>query len=206
METHLKEYVRFYHEVFGLKVDLASVELPPETKGFGWTVAIAKELGDKPLNTALAACEKLFPTGHYINEGNDDPDVENIFFNERSSKEGSYAIRVRNRIQADKENANLSADDIESRGIPTMTLLERVVLELFYFWKTGKHLDTRRISTLCSGSRKVWTQRRYGWSLSSTPQCVWANPMGLGGKEFIILACFCTSFTNDSLHARTVIA
>lgn len=158
--TWANEHVRFYQEVFGLKVDLSKVKLPPETKGFGWTVAIAKELGDKPLAKALAACEKLFPTYSYLG---DNPD-KSVPTNDRDPRrDGSYAIRVRDREEADEELKDMSANDIKSRGLATMTLLERIVLELFYFWKFKNHLDIKNW-TLCGGSRN---------SDGDVPGCRW---------------------------------
>mgnify|MGYP001597207055 CR=1 FL=1 len=67
-------------------------------------------------------------------------------------KDGSYAILVRNRVEADEENKNLSADDVAEKQMSTETILERIIHELFHHWKTGKHLDVSNW-TLCSGSR-----------------------------------------------------
>ncbi|PIT88573.1 MAG: hypothetical protein COU29_02230 [Candidatus Magasanikbacteria bacterium CG10_big_fil_rev_8_21_14_0_10_36_32] len=144
------ERTRFYKEVFGLTVDLSKVRLPPETEGFGWTLTIAKELGDKPLATVMAACRKLFKGNVW--QYADDLD-NSVPTNDRDPRrDGSYIIRVRDRVEADEENKNLSADTVKSRNMVTLTLLERIVLELFCFWKTGKHLDIQN-TTLCSGSR-----------------------------------------------------
>ncbi len=151
----------FYREVFGLTVDLSEVKLPPETEGFGWTLAIAKELGDKPLARVLAVCGRLFPTRSYLG---DDPD-QSVLANDRDPRIiGSYAISVRDRVEADKENKDISANTVKSRNMVTMTMLERIVLELFYFWKTGNnHLDIQNW-TLCSGSR---------YSRGDVPYCHW---------------------------------
>lgn len=55
-------------------------------------------------------------------------------------------------IEADPENANKSADDLE--GQPGITLRERLIMELNYFNDTGKHLDEDNV-TLCTGSRRL---------------------------------------------------
>ena len=144
-----EEWTRFYREVFSLAVDLSGVVLPVEAEDFIWLVVLAKELGDKPLGTAFAACRKWFSgrVGTYTN----DLDAT-LSVNDRDLKGGSYAIRIRDRVEADEENMNFSANDICERKLVTMTVLERMVLELFYFWKTRKHLDIRNY-TLCSGTR-----------------------------------------------------
>jgi hypothetical protein len=55
-------------------------------------------------------------------------------------------------IEADEDLRNMSADDLEKKGIKGITLRERLILELQYFNETGKHLDINNW-TLCSGSR-----------------------------------------------------
>jgi len=66
----------------------------------------------------------------------------------------AYAKRFRNRVEADEENKNLSADAIAKQKTKDITLLERLMLELWYHWKTGGgHLDLVNV-TLCAGSRR----------------------------------------------------
>ncbi|MDD2758039.1 MAG: hypothetical protein PHD72_01535 [Patescibacteria group bacterium] len=148
-EVWREEWTKFYLEVFNLAVDLTNVVLPTEVEEFAWLTVLAKELGDTPLNTAMVAARKLFKGKVWQYYDDLDKDVT---VNDRDLKNGSYAIRIRARVEADEENKGLSANQIAERKLVTMTLLERIVLELFYFWKTGKHLDIQNV-TLCSGSR-----------------------------------------------------
>jgi len=56
-------------------------------------------------------------------------------------------------VEADEEYKNMSANDLgEIKGFQGITLRERLLMEIQYFDKTGKHLDVDNI-TLCSGSR-----------------------------------------------------
>lgn len=142
-----ERFIYFYYDVFGLIVNISTVKLPPETEDVGCPLVIAEELGDKPINTAIAACQQLFPTWPCA----DDLD-KIVLVNDRTPANGSYAICVRDRVEADEENKYLSADSIKLRNLVTMTLLERIVLELYNFWNTKEHLDIRNW-TLCSGSR-----------------------------------------------------
>lgn len=179
MRTDLKEYVRFYKEVFGLDVNLTGVKLPPKTKGFSWLVFIAKELGSQPIDTAIIACHKLFTVvGAYPDSQAD----QTSSINDRDPRNGSYAIRVGNRIEADKELKGLSDNDIVKRKLVTMTWLERLILELFHFWKTKKHLDIKNW-TLCSGSRTDLQNGcipTVGWDSNIFPSgvflCGWCSP------------------------------
>lgn len=155
------DWREFYSRVFNLKVDLSGITVPSPQKDFFWAVFVLKELGSQPLNTVVAACRKRFPVCKYLNEL--DMDVS-ITINERDLKDGSYAIRARNRMEADKENKRLSADDIDTHHLFTATLLERFIMELFYsYYCSGKHLDIRN-TTLCSGSR---------FSDGDVPCCFW---------------------------------
>ena len=60
---------------------------------------------------------------------------------ERTAKNGPYAIRVRDRVEADEELKNRSARDLQQQGILGITIEEREIFELKYFTETGQHLD-----------------------------------------------------------------
>lgn len=143
-ETPTEEWSRFYREIFGTSPDFAGLRLPAEQRGFGWLVVVAE--GMTP-NRAYTECEKRFPCWNYA----DDLDEAVRGRNDREPT-AAYAIRVRDRVEADKELANKSADDLAKLGIKGMTLLERLILELWHFWKFGKHLDIQNV-TLATGSR-----------------------------------------------------
>ncbi|PIT88582.1 MAG: hypothetical protein COU29_02280 [Candidatus Magasanikbacteria bacterium CG10_big_fil_rev_8_21_14_0_10_36_32] len=145
----VKEWIKFYKEIFGLAINVSNIFIPPKIKGFNRPMIIAREIGDSPLEMTMVTCQRLFS---YISYIGDNPDELISVTNRNPRYKGSYAIRVRDGIEADEENKNLSADDIRSQSMITMTLLERIILELFYFWKTGQHLDNQHW-TLCSGPR-----------------------------------------------------
>ena len=71
---------------------------------------------------------------------------------DRSPASSSYIVLVRDRIEADDELVNESADMLAEKAISGITLPERLRLEFFYWWKTGQHLDLVNM-TLASGSR-----------------------------------------------------
>lgn len=99
------------------------------------------------LNKAYEACERNFKCWRYA----DDLDKA-VPINDRDPKNGTYAIWIRDRIEADEELKNLSANDLKNKNITGITLLERIILEPKYFKETGKHLDINNL-TFCSGSR-----------------------------------------------------
>lgn len=65
-----------------------------------------------------------------------------------------YAIWVRDQFESDDELKNMPANEMDAHGIPTMTLLERLLFGVFRFNQTYKHLDVIG-GTLCSGSRTL---------------------------------------------------
>lgn len=138
------EWQRFYQEVFGIAVDLSSVAIPNEQPGFGWMIVVAKSI---TLNQVWAKCKEKFASYSYFGDNLD----EVVPINDRNS-EAAYAKRFRDRAEADEELKNLSANQLKKRKIKSITLLERLLLELWYFWKTGQHLDIQNI-TLCAGSQ-----------------------------------------------------
>jgi hypothetical protein len=144
----VKQWEQFYLKAFGLTADLSGVKIPERT------AEQAKELTRLIIvlqgftqEQVYAVCKKSFPSWKYA----DDLD-KSIPTNERDPKNGTYAIWVRDTVEADEIHRNKSANMIREEGLKTETNLERMLHELKYFMETGKHLDIQNI-TLCSGSR-----------------------------------------------------
>ena len=133
----------FYREIFGLTADFSQLKLPPKRPGFDRLIIVAKGL---TLNQVYETCAKHFPCWRYTEDLN-----TAVPTNDRTPTE-TYAIWVRDRIEADEELKNLSADDLSGQKTKGVTLLERMLHELKYFLETGKHLDIENW-TLCNGSR-----------------------------------------------------
>jgi len=140
------DWSAFYQKVLGMTPDFSGLVIPKDPGGYGWPVPVAKGLTASRL---FAECKKRFPCYSYVGDDLD----KFVSENERTADKASYIIRVRDRAEADEELANLAANQIKKQKLTTMTLAERLLLELWYFWRTGgKHLDIKNI-TLCAGSR-----------------------------------------------------
>lgn len=133
----------FYQKFFGIDVDFSGIKIPEKKPGFDRLIIVAQGL---TLNQVYGKCAENFPCSRYI----DDLD-KTIIQNDRDPIKGSYAIWVKDRIEADEELKNLSANDLKEKNIPGITLLERLLYELKYWAETGKHLDIQNW-TLCAGS------------------------------------------------------
>lgn len=141
----IAEWQNFWKK-YDIEVDLSGLILPEYEKGHDRPLVIPKGL---TLNQLWAIYRRVF-NGKIWSAYGDDLD-SSVPTNDRVPTE-SYAIRIRERVEADEELKNLSANDLKKKKITGITLLERLVYGLKYFDETGNHLD-RENWTLCSGSR-----------------------------------------------------
>ncbi len=141
------EWEKFYKKIFNITIDLSNVRIPEKRDSFNWLLIMipgltAQKLYDK--------CEELFRSWKWTGKSLDE--ILDQTKSARNPANGTYAIWLRDRVEADEELKNKSANDLQQSDTQGITLEERLLLELFFYWKTKKHLDV--ISwTLCSGSR-----------------------------------------------------
>ena len=179
----ITEWQDFYKQL-GIEVDLSGVVVPDYQDGFSRVLVIPQGL---TLNRVWAVCRERFASKCWSWCG-DDLDV-NVPTNDRVST-ASYAIRVRDRVEADEELKNLSANDLKKKKIAGITLLERLIYELKYFSETGKHLDLVNW-TLCTGSRDSGGHVPYvDWRSDDKLRVYWYGP---GNSD-------------DDLRARAVVS
>jgi len=138
------EWQKFYDDL-KITANYANLVIPAKPKGRDRLLVIPQ---GPTIQSAYDKCATLFQCWKYASGSLD----EAIPTNDRDPKNGAYAIWVRNRVEADKELKNLSANDLARKQIKGITVLERLIYELKYFKETGKHLDIENV-TLCSGSR-----------------------------------------------------
>lgn len=99
------------------EIDPSGLIIPKEQEEFPWLDVSPK--GITP-NKSYDINASLYPCSRYT----EDLDAA-IVHNDRDASKGPYVIRVRNRIEADKELKNLSANDLKKKEISTITLTER---------------------------------------------------------------------------------
>ena len=177
-EFDTAEWERFYLKHFS-HVDLSGLHVPPKPDYQCRAVVIVTGITN---NIVFDACTKAFKTWRYTNDLNTVTDVV-----QRPS--GPYVVWVRETVEADPDLANKSAEDIEKAGINTLTLKERMVLELKHFDETGKHLDIENV-TLCAGSRH---------SGGGVPRADWV------GGEFYVDWCS-ADYRGSDLRARVAVS
>ena len=170
----------FYHDL-GIDCDLSGVIIPNDPGGFGRVIIMAQGITPQ---SAYDLCAKSFPCWKYT-----DNNLDKIVTSDRTTKDGSYAIRVRDRVEADEELKNLSYNDLEKQGIIGITLEEREIYELKFFKETGKHLDIKN-TTLCSGSR---------YSYGNVPYVYWY-------VDEMCVDWYCAVDAYDSLRSRQAVS
>lgn len=137
------KWVDFYRRIFGKEVDLTNVHAPVKPEYECWHIVMAPGISN---NDAFDACKKQFGKAwRYEDDLNTVRDIV-------KRPEWPYVVWVKAFVEADSDLANVSAEKIAERGLNTLTLRERLVLELKYFDETKSHLDIKNW-TLCAGSR-----------------------------------------------------
>jgi len=139
-----QEWQEFYRKYFRMTVDFTDVAIPESQDDFSRVIFIPQGLTYADIVKVL---KKKFKVRFYTE--NLDKDIKD----DVRTSNTSYAIRLRDRIEADEEFKNLSANQIKEKGINVITLMERLILELKYWDETGEHLDISNV-TLCAGSRR----------------------------------------------------
>lgn len=156
--TNLLEKFQFeiYSKFLGFECpDLKGLAFPAHQDGFNWVLPIVAIHDTAPNEAIFQALKKQFAPKENSNgcsKWTDDVLDEVVTKNDRDPLQGPYAIRVRDRQEADEELSSISANQLAERQTPCITLYERQVLEAFYYVETGQHLDVANV-TLCAGSR-----------------------------------------------------
>ncbi len=141
LTDQVKQWENFYREVLGITADFSQVKLPERKEGFNRLIIVVNGLTH---DQVYDACAKCFKCWRY----SDDLDVS-VTENDRDpNRDGTYAIWVRDVVEADEGLKNLSANNLKKQKTKGVTLTERMLHELKYFLETGKHLDIENV-TLC---------------------------------------------------------
>jgi len=161
------DWQKYLREIFGVSADFLSVmKLPPVRSGFGWGIAMPQGITTQRMLDVLKPRfgGKLWQWYQNLDRAID------LEKEARTTANGPYVVWCRDRVEADEELKNLSANDLTKRGTNCMTEPERIVLEGWFHWKTGGHLDTKNV-TLSAGSR---------CSDGSVPYADWSADDGFG--------------------------
>jgi hypothetical protein len=175
---------RIYKKWFGLQKDFSDLQVPEHydpRKHFA--VIVAQGL---TMNQVVAVMKKRFKVYLY----KEDLDAS-VIHNDRDAKNGDYIVLFNKNVEADEEFKNLSANQLKTINHKGITLMERLLLEILYFDRTKKHLDTSNW-TLCSGSR---------YSDGYVPYVSWHSGYG----ELCVYWCD-SGYSRDYLRSRTVVS
>lgn len=141
----LDEMVEFYGQVYDIKpMKLLEVSLPKPQPGFCWGLIMIPGI---TIEQDLTGCNKDFGVWRWT-----DDNLDKITKSVRSANKSSYAVWLRDRVEADEEHKSKSYKVLAEVKINGINLPERIRLERWFYWRTkGGHLDVKNW-TLCSGS------------------------------------------------------
>jgi hypothetical protein len=181
----LEDWEQFDREIFGKKADYAGLAVPERTDlGRLWPIVIPEWAS---MNQIISV-----QRGHGVNTSTYIADLDgDISVHDRDSKNGTYVIACRARVEADEELKTLSANDLADQETLALTLLERLRLGFLYWWKTKKHLD-QKSQSLCAGSR----------SCGDSVPCVDWYP----GSQTVYVGRYDPSGRNDYVRARLAVS
>lgn len=169
----LAQWQALYREM-GIAADFSGLKIPAKRRGFDRLLVVSQV----KIQQVYDFSTRLFRCWKWTKEDLDQATPEN---DRDPNRDGTYAIWLRERVEADEEWKNKSADQLRERGVPGITLLERLLYELKYFGETGRHLDVKNV-TLCTGSRDRGGSvpsvcfRRFGGGVGVD----WCNPGDAG--------------------------
>ena len=191
LEWWQKIWEKFYFEVYSIKIDLSRVSVADFRPDFKWLVYVIPDIS---LNKIYTKDQLIFSLWSGYDEESNKLDYK-IPFEERDPRKiGVYVKRVRDRFEPDFELKNKSADDLKAEGITGNTLREALFLESFYFWFTGKHLDSKK-RNLCAGSRDI-----YG----NVPCLNWIRGALFADGALLVSSCE-TGASFEDLRSRAVV-
>ncbi len=142
-EAFLDDWSKFLKEVFKISLSSRKKILLPKTKpGFGWGVLTPRGM---TIERVLESFNGICPIWRWTNDN-----LDKITKSVRNA-DNTRVIWVRDRVEADEEHRSKSYNDLKATGINGCTLLERLLLERWFSYKTNQHLDVSNV-TRCDGS------------------------------------------------------
>lgn len=146
----IKDWERFYYQIFGLKLDFSGVPIPDHPDDYTWPICMPQVsiLGDE---MALSRGKWQYNVSLCYAD-NMDTAINHDLKWSRDSWDKPYIVFVRPNIEADKDMKNILAKTIFEQSINTITFRERILLQRFLLWKKNLILDMKT-TTLCFGSR-----------------------------------------------------
>jgi hypothetical protein len=137
-----------YKGLYKMNPDFSNLYIPERTAQQGVEF---KRLIIVPKGLSHYKCVEIARTIHEVSLYEEDLDGL-ITDNERTSRERSYGVWIRDRQEADAELNGMSPNMLVENKISGVTLLERLVAGTGYLFEKMCHMDRSSV-TLCIGSR-----------------------------------------------------
>lgn len=143
LKDQVERWRYHFKNLYHIDPDFSNLYIPTRIPGFDRLIIVPKGLThQKWVETAR--------TIHEVDLYKENLD-STVTKNDRTPKDRSYGVWIRDRCEADEELKGKSADDLEQLKVQGITLLERLVLGTGYLFEKMSHMDRENV-TLCSGS------------------------------------------------------
>lgn len=138
-KRQIVDWIEFYRSEFGVVLEAHKLEglVPAHKNGFDRLIVVAQGM------TFVKILNQMKKRMSFCNDWSGAGEFTSVRKSDRD-----YAVWVRDCHEADEE---LEVSLIKTERANCITLEERLLLELFCFWKIGVHLDVQS-STICVGS------------------------------------------------------
>ncbi len=145
LKKKIRQWEEFYLKYFLLAVDFSGLA-DSDVKGcdFESCFLIVVPQG-MTMNKVLSVTRRVYPVATVYS------DLDGYVQDNNRKADHDYLVFVSRSIKRDEDSSGLSADDSKIADNSGVTLLERLLLGLWYFSVTGKHLDCGQ-DMFCSGS------------------------------------------------------
>ncbi len=182
IQSLVDKWESYYQLRFNITLNLSDLKIPKKQEGVSHLLIIAQGLTP---NRVVEAARPHYGFLLYRN------DLDSIIIHNDRTPHKTYAIWVKNRVEADEELANKSVEDLKASGTTTETLLERLTHGDECHLRLGHHLDQGN-TTLCAGSCD---------SFGYVPCVLWDKDDGL-----VHVCAYFSSKTWGDPRARLVVA
>jgi len=185
-----QDWKNIYKNWFDKDINISDIKIPegydPE-KHFGLIIP-----GDLTMDEIVKAMQNKFD----VRFSDYEEGLDALVIKNDRPIDKSYAILFKNNVEADEDLRSLSANQLAKQGVKGITLKERLLMEILYFDKTGKHSDNNN-NTLCSGSL---SRGKAPFPIPRVPTVRWLSKVC-----FSIYWCY-TSNSDSFTRSRSVVS
>lgn len=210
IELQLAKWQDFYSRHFGEQHDFSGVRIPAQQLGFNQLILVPT--GMTPYR-AIVRCQELFAV-YYVVYGLEQNGGHGQYTHSRTANQ-SYALWLEGKFQHIGSTKDAFEAAVTRHHSDSLTMLERLLLELKYFDENPGHhpnpVKSLERYELCFGSQQVQgdegVQRHYVFQIAWDTRAVGAPRRGISHEPGLRMHDYCFGFAPQiSTKFRRVVA